>query len=266
VKRPKTALILNTTDVEGGYRVAVAPFRLSPVESSLNPSFSGLTEFHELIGKNNHFKHDLRLSTAVGLGARFPWLLPAGLGRRGLDGSRFRLLDGALFENSGIETANDLITELGDQDEVTIHLIYISGQSLSSERSWQGMGEALSPIRALLGTRAQRGSLALYRSDQRDRRCAGTAKCAIGASAEFPLNVGDFRTALGWQLSPLTRRVVELHSGYADRSGITRVNPNSFELDNVSIRMAVGLSDVSACRIASILAGAPRPGKRFCEK
>jgi hypothetical protein len=266
VKRPKTALILNTTDVEHGYRAAVAPFRLSPVESSLNPSFSGLTEFHELIGKNNHFEHDVRLSTAVGLSSRFPWLLPAGLGRRALDGSRFRLLDGALFENSGIETANDLIAELGDQGEVKIHLIYIAGASLSSERSWQGMGETLSPIRALLGTRAQRGSLALYRSDQRDRRCAGDPKCAIGVSAEFPLNLGDFRTALGWQLSPLTRRVVELHGGNADRSGITRVNPNSFEGDNVSIRMAVGVSDVSACKIASILTGAPRPGKRFCEK
>jgi hypothetical protein len=258
--RPTIALILNTTEVEYGYRVVIAPFRILDVRSSLNPTFSGLTEFQELIGHSNYFEYDLRLSSAVGLSSRFPWLLPAGLAHRGnyLDPAAFRLLDGGIFENSGIETADDLVGQLADQTDVKIHLIYI-GQSLPTGHSWQGMGEILSPIRALLAARSQRGQLAEFRSDEKQRRCTANPTCLIGLPVEFPLNLDDFKIPLGWQLSPLTRRVIELHGGSPDRARITWVNPNSFELFNETMRLAIGFSDVGACKIASMLTYAPQP-------
>lgn len=264
-KRPTPALILNTTDVARGYRVVVAPFRVFPIALSLDPNFSGLTEFHELIGRHKEFKYDLRLSTAVGLSARFPWLSPAALARRE-DGSQFRLLDGGISDNSGIETASDLISQLDDQKEVRIHLIHIIAIESGFERTWQGLSEPLAPIRALLNARAHRGNLALFRADERRRQCATDPNCVLGSGQEFVLNLDSFRVPLGWQISQLTRRLVELHSGVADRESSTHFNPNFNTLDNMEIRDAIGISDGSACTIVKILTGATRPGKRFCEK
>jgi hypothetical protein len=148
---------------------------------------------------------------------------------------------------------------------VLFHLIHISAASLANTPSWQGMGEALDPIRSLMAARAQRGDLALFRSDQKQRRCVKTSQCNVGTRSEFPLNLGDFPLPLGWQLSSLSRQIVDLHAGVANRTKITRVNPSNFEGDNITLRMPVGYADASACRVVRILSPDPRRGSSQCE-
>ena len=154
-----------------------------------------LAEEHASRG-TTHVNFDVNVSTAVGLSARFPWVTPPG--SVGSHDANFRLVDGGYFENSGTETASDLIRTLfvppdsqaigsidtgtnisprllqmhalGDVDpkDVRIHLIVIGGDT--EERvfypdpdEWNGASEQLAPIRTLLNTREMRGQQA-YRN------------------------------------------------------------------------------------------------------
>ena len=96
------ALLLNTTEVETGERVVLAPFTLQkdvPTLKSLIDRDPGL---------------DIKLSTASGLSARFPGLMAPGWFRSETDNPSFkrRLVDGGYFEDSGVATAFDLLTSL----------------------------------------------------------------------------------------------------------------------------------------------------------
>jgi hypothetical protein len=53
---------------------------------------------------------DIRLSAARGLSAQFPWVMPAARFQTSL--TKFRLADGGYLNNSGDETAFDLVMEL----------------------------------------------------------------------------------------------------------------------------------------------------------
>jgi hypothetical protein len=53
---------------------------------------------------------DIRLSTALGLSDQFPWVMPAARFQASL--TEFRLVDGGYLDNSGDETAFDLVMEL----------------------------------------------------------------------------------------------------------------------------------------------------------
>lgn len=144
------ALLLNTTDVDNGLRVVTTPFRLQndltgshEWESQLviRTALTNLYFHADWLGKETRYGPlgkilcDLKLSTAVGLSARFPWVLPAATFERtvpfGLEANEegaqpqpkgcspdvsrrynVRLVDGGYFENSGAETASDVIREL----------------------------------------------------------------------------------------------------------------------------------------------------------
>lgn len=86
-------LLLNTTGVSSGSRLVIAPY--GPLLPDLD------------------LKVDAPLSTAVGLSARFPFVLPAGALPKGiLLAVEDRITDGGVFENSGVETALDVIARL----------------------------------------------------------------------------------------------------------------------------------------------------------
>jgi hypothetical protein len=153
------ALLLNTTEVETGDRVVLAPFSLQTSVPALN----------SLLDRDPAL--DIRLSTAAGLSARFPGLTAPGWYRIETEGysSKRRLVDGGYFENSGVATAFDLLTSLektlSAERRQDVELILISvkladSESLTGEPP-HGFHELLTPLRTLNNTRAARGKLAV---------------------------------------------------------------------------------------------------------
>ena len=155
------ALFLNTTEVETGERVVLAPFSLQQEIPALNA----------LIDRDPEL--DIKLSTASGLSARFPGLTAPGWYRIKTENReesfKRRLVDGGYFENSGVATAFDLLTALEKalsarhQSDVELILISVKradSKGLSSEPP-HGFHEIMTPLRTLNNTRAARGKLAL---------------------------------------------------------------------------------------------------------
>lgn len=89
------ALLLNTTAVRTGDRTVIAPFRLGHELYFREPGVDALNGAMAV-----------RLSTAVGLSARFPIVTPPALLGTVWNGEQF--IDGGVYENSGIQTAMDI--------------------------------------------------------------------------------------------------------------------------------------------------------------
>ncbi len=120
------ALILNTTQMNTGRRFVFSPFHFRRQTSDRLTTFLQLT------------RRPVALSTAVGVSARFPWILPPASWQTDFSRTRnipnpnlsqsfpfskpgdrrrvrsFRFLDGGLFEYSGAETAIDIIQVIED--------------------------------------------------------------------------------------------------------------------------------------------------------
>jgi hypothetical protein len=106
---------------------------------------------------------DVSLASAAITSARFPWILPAAKLKR--DEAVAQLVDGGYFDNSGIETARDLILCLHNalcdehlpadepQGNFAIYLISIKGTSDAPVTSTDTMSEVIVPIILLLSTR-----------------------------------------------------------------------------------------------------------------
>jgi hypothetical protein len=177
------ALLLNTTEVETGDRVVLAPFSLNSSVPTLN----------SLIDRDSAL--DIRLSTAAGLSARFPGLTAPGWYRIGIEGhsTKRRLVDGGYFENSGVATAFDLLTALDKtlsaQRRRNVQLILISVKLASGERLTSepphGFHELLTPLRTLNNTRAARGKLAVAQAQLTlDGAVCGESEDSTTRSAE----------------------------------------------------------------------------------
>jgi hypothetical protein len=197
------ALVLNTTVVENGKRLVISPFKIVlPTQENIVLDESKL---------------DLRLSTAAGLSARFPFVTPVGWYKRSSDGSKLRLADGGYFDNSGIPTAIDIGRTLQKLEGYgkSFKLIYVAivdqpkGNSLEPIKS-SGLNELLSPIQTLFSAREARSLSAIELS---------TYTLNEGISNPFKLN---FRTLmlqkvspqmqiklpLGWQLATTTKQFI----------------------------------------------------------
>jgi hypothetical protein len=244
------ALIMNATDVGSGRRFLISPFRLKSLgnadegrdttlyfpfwpekrppnlEDAAQPS-SDILAGHEL--------HDLRLSTAIGVSARFPWVTPAA-SFTAFDGKRgdieLRLVDGGYVDNSGVETALDLIHVLESAVDTLkegaksnkplpkVVLIMLSGGGFP-QPSWYGLGDSLDPIRALLSTRETRAYVALNRAEEHP---PSTGLVGIKGLDQYKLVLNNRRLVLlsnryydlplGWLLSARTRSIIELQSGH----------------------------------------------------
>ena len=153
--------------------------------------------------------------------------------------TKIRLVDGGYVDNSGVETALDLIDSLQPvvdelnqkaksksksrrvaPESVSLRLIVLSGAGYPV-RSGFGVGEMLEPIRALLSTRGSRAYVAIGRATERakskDRNIQlGEAKVTVSSSdlGQASLNSRFYPLPLGWAISSLTRNIIEKQSGY----------------------------------------------------
>jgi len=201
------ALLLNTTEVETGDRVVMAPFKLGEQEL---PSLSSLVERSPNL--------DLPLSTAAGLSARFPGLSSAGWYYAETPEGKIkrRLVDGGYFDNSGIATALDVINVVRrGHPNLRFILIALTGDDNSGPTDGPGyaFGELLSPLRTLESIRRTRADLLLEQAHRtldggpcRNREREKGSKCASdGNSRQSILATGDQLLPLGWFLAEQSR-------------------------------------------------------------
>jgi hypothetical protein len=273
------ALLLNTTSVERGHRVVATPFRIAALGSAFT-GLTGLSELHHVFldlpaGATDaalevaDINRDVKLSTAVGMTARFPWISPAASIR--LERSTVRLVDGGIYENSAMETVRDVLNSLkqfespvdpkidSERPFVKFYLISIDGIEDFEKTAWSGLGELLSPIRAMLAARSQRGYLALYRAiTERSPDCilpdSDSSKCDPSLWKLFFLNHTDFNLPLGWHLSSATQSIIDLHSGFPGRDwgrGLAFESRNKDE----RLRGFIELNNDSACQVIRVFDG-----------
>lgn len=232
------ALMLNTTVIQTGDRAIIAPFRLDEVEA-----------FRDIKPNMLNENIAIRLSTAAAASARYPLVLPPAVVGKGTNARQ--LVDGGYFENSGVQTATDLIESIksgtapkadkiandvlattkqcakantalvalddGQSKSVCFKLIVIwsfLGKPPDSSLS----GELLAPFVALYGSSFGKGNITATAAI--DKLCGGE-NCGWGPRATTPhsyvhrIKYDDL--ALGWLISEISLdRIIEAVRGSQD--------------------------------------------------
>lgn len=230
------ALLLNTTEVETGQRMVICNLRPDDRLYSESPN---RTEGNAAIRTLAEVALDANppLSTAVGLSARFPFITPAGYlmtkpesapatesGRR-----KQRFVDGGYFDNSGAATLADVLIAMHfvdhDQDQAQSSVDHDQDQEQRFVAIWihigfidetprnrrggplhkrQGMGEIMSPLRALTNATSGRTGTSV-----RQLRIMAKQFEEHGGdmrSVEFVLTLDASGPPLGWLLSEVSRK------------------------------------------------------------
>jgi predicted chitinase len=239
------ALLVNSTDAASGRRIVMSPFAIGGDRLS---NMNSIISYRDL-GKDSDDKVQtvppvIRLSTAAGISARFPWVTPAatipvGDARLGKS-KKIRLVDGGYVDNSGVETALNLLESIqprvdainnapalpsgGAGKKVHAKLIVLSGGDYPVRTTF-ALGEILEPVRALLSTRTSRAYVAIDTAARRFPRLPlhelpgtvdGEDKISVDASdlRHASLNSRFYPLPLGWSMSNRTRQIIEKQSGH----------------------------------------------------
>jgi hypothetical protein len=208
------ALLINSTEVETGERVVVAPFALNGATSSYPSTI-----------RDRAPSLDIALSTAVVLSARFPGLTPAGTYVTTHEGKaeKRRLVDGGYFENSGVATAFDMINHLSTSPtapKVRFILIALVGDASEemTDTADHTFGELMSPLRTLETTRSARGRVFVEQAAQalNGKACPDfDGKQFVTCKYDGPMRQAvlappkDVVLPLGWLLSRRSREAIE---------------------------------------------------------
>jgi len=176
------------------------------------------------------------------------------------------LVDGGYVENSGAETLFDLVQGMArfyDRDNVVrgkvpliqIHVIAITNFQILQPQASFGLGEILSPIKAMLSTREARAVVALSRMWRFIELCGVYSECEKRVEGSpFALNLFDFNLPLGWLLAPSTRKMVELHSGMAQSAGTYLGDSNIDDNDKFRrLGACAANNDSAACEVVALL-------------
>jgi len=124
-------LMVNSTWIETGQRTVISPVKIANCAPLMRESFSLM----------DNWGGDIRLSTAVGMGARFPLLTPGAVVKKDKCNVLGTFGDGGYVENTGIATAIDLkdmikLRHHASADSLQpliIHLIYIENGDTSGK-------------------------------------------------------------------------------------------------------------------------------------
>jgi hypothetical protein len=214
------SLFLNGTSVEVGNRLIGSNCDLWKVE----PQFAGLgVPIPDAVDLFDQLGRDMRLSTAAHNSARFTYVSPAGTVHADGGSVIDHVVDGGYFENSGAQTASDVMNRLtqirGDRPyDLYLILIRFQQRDVDGANHCQTkpqaapppekfMNEVMSPLRALLATRGARGTLA-YAEGRRSTQIQPPA-------FEFILTQTDkgIVMPLGWLLARRTRNAIDLQVG-----------------------------------------------------
>ena len=205
---PLPALFLNGTRVESGKRIITSNV---PINPGTRIDFADAEDAEVKLGNDN--SHDMPLSTAAHMSARFTYVSPAGLLP---DGGH--VVDGGYFENSGAATALEVLYEVEAaiqseaSGEVVVPVIIEIRNGPTKEKpdvtasptatpapseQREFLSEALAPLSTLFNTRDARGtfSQAAIKSEQ-DSVNPRFANWFLIGLRESPVPL-----PLGWMLS-----------------------------------------------------------------
>lgn len=251
-------LMLNATSVTLGPRVTMSPMRLTSTASA-NHISEALLGYDEAQQRTV----DMRLSAAVSLSARFPWVTPAGwLDRCRSEGAprtcapeqsdygnRLYLADGGYFENSGIEAVVELADRLRQAlanretvpkglPDVDIKIIHIAAYDQFAARWWSpwfalsrsSNGELMAPFDTLQNSRVAR-TLGVWDKTMQDgvmnETWIGYAKEPAHkftpAFHRVTLDGTTMFLPLGWHLSTTTRDRIASGKGFWPRFSACRI-------------------------------------------
>ncbi|MGE0627466.1 MAG: hypothetical protein AB7O43_06535 [Hyphomicrobiaceae bacterium] len=245
------ALLINATESDSGRRLLISPFLVEKNQTNAEmlqfplwnknlhgrflSDFGGKTKFES---RGPCQGRDIPLATAIGLSARFPWLTPAGSLTTDCNEAgkpvKTRIVDGGYFDNSGVDTAIDLIAQIvgkleatsgkldgPDGPRIAIHLIVLTTGEYP-KRTGYAMGDGLEPIRALLSTRSARTPIAINGAKRRlavlnkvaeTSPETGLPKVQLPYIHEARFQDTIFRIPLGWRLSQASRDILGIQSG-----------------------------------------------------
>jgi hypothetical protein len=266
------ALVLNTTWVETGYRVAFAPFSLEGLGGGTLYSFNDG-------GLRGNDEEPVSLAGAAVVSARFPAILPAYTIDRG--SNRWNFVDGGYADASGALTALDIFNKLeplNNKEAVDLRLILLTSVTPKlkfSEISGTRARDALTPVITLLSVRALLAEQAVTRAiDAVDPAASEslqtkTSKAQRGLQdwklALIELDEQSFTLALGWKLSKSTNSIVSLMIGdpnLCDKANIRRgtLTPSTMHLkveadpdSNGLPSSSLGPLIANSCTMSSIL-------------
>jgi hypothetical protein len=242
-------LFMNVTQAETGEQHVVAPTNddIQWGRSAVNSAYGTITPFGE----------DIALSTAATLSSRFPLILPPA--SVALETRHFllwpaiatRFVDGGYFENSGADTALNVIQWIEGESPTKqvrkpgvhgikvrkfpeyIFKMIVLGHSAYYSRLYEGaqieansFSELLTPVDAFMQTREVRGDQAVSRATTALDQPPNLGK-EQWRVAQVNLNHRFFKFPLGWQLSSITRRLIA--ASIAD-TGVCNA-PSGIELD-----------------------------------
>lgn len=207
------SLFLNGTSVEIGNR---------QIASNCDLRDGAIPDAQDILSQ---LGRDMRISTSAHNSARFTYVSPAGTVRANGGSALDHVVDGGYFENSGAQTASDVmnrLTLLRNGRPYDLYLILIKFQMVDVDPHDRCktslppapgpnkfMNELLSPLFALMNTRGARGVLA-YAEAQ------GSSQIQPPAF-EFLLTQTNRGTVLplGWLLARRTRNAIDLQVGPA---------------------------------------------------
>jgi hypothetical protein len=226
IKAPVLAplLVLNTTHVETGRRYLVTPILFS--DSDYVSSFYSIESPPPVAGavapdESDAETADISLATAVSLSARFPLILPAGRYRN--QGGPYRFADGAYFENSGVETAIDMINSIKETLSTDPNLlrpefrIIILKDRSDPAQELDALSEFGAPLLTLNRTRVERGNLAIRRAPN-----------VFEKTYVVELQHTVFPMPLGLTLSRSTQSLIKMQIGHPDECDpLLQIRPRS---------------------------------------
>lgn len=231
------SLIINTTEVANGYRIVMSPIGTGV---PANKQWSKIARLHSLLppAKDAGFESDVKLSTASGMSARFPWVLPAATVETGPDRKPMRLVDGGYVESSGVDSASQLLKALkvavertkdtADVINAQFYLVVLMGYEGTPVED-RSLGAPPLPLRTLINTWQTRAEIAFLSAFV--EACPEIGTCLAQAATETSyrralvelpvipvfLNLRDFQLPLTWQLTQASREIIALHAGTAQR-------------------------------------------------
>ena len=196
------ALFLNATDTHDGERRVLSGLGSMGCGSMGLGSGPGCVQTRVTLTNGN----GVSILEAMSLSARFPLVSPAG--RLSIEGltEDIRLVDGGYFDNSGIETARDIIRDIKlVEPSRRVELLVIRLDDPGHDPRSYSFGEVTSPVSTFVGAWRARGGLTQNRMTQHFRSYAIPRPRAHARI----LNNEDFAFTLSWLLTDRTFNAIE---------------------------------------------------------
>ena len=190
-------ILLNATHVESGKRAVISNVDLGPMND------------FQVIDFFDVQPNDIRVSTAMGISSRFPFITPPALIKTGDQKPWGNLVDGGYYENLGMQTMLDLYTiiqPLAEKMEIPIRFKFIAirnTKALKSAKAVLGMTETFSPALTFSHIWSNNSNEVLQYGEQ-VIRANGDELYQFALQREDHENI-----PLGWYLSPDARRRIE---------------------------------------------------------